>query len=425
MSFVFDFALVETALTPNVVVVAQKLIKELPSIVHDDTEANSSGEATSSSIAYAGGAGTLPQITSQQYGLLSEFKDKNVTKEESTSATVCCTQAVSSAPAVAAADMVLLSDIKDKDGPSKQQECTTTPTSGTGPDHGEPASASAMMTAEASNEDDSSEEHNMHGSGGDGPRTAVTAQDFRKNPGEIAFFKMLRSEFGKATRFFDMAQREYTIREERVREGMDIVKTPNGIMVNEKWSALAKSIYRLYKDLLLLETYAIMTYCSFSKILKKHDKVTGCVTRVAFMSNVVAKANFTNYPEVLEMIRRCEKMYEEVSDHLVREGKTGLLEDERLFINMISRLNAQALETPDAPIQQEGTSRRSPPCATASIAAVPGKPESFEMMRLRSIVESNDAASVSEDIEEDRAAIDGYKRKRAASAKEPSKRQQR
>lgn len=247
---------------------------------------------------------------------------------------------------------------------------------------------------------------------------SVATQDFRKNPGEIAFFKMLRSEFGKATRFFDMAQREYTIREERVREGMDIVKKPNSIMVNEKWSALAKSIYRLYKDLLLLETYAIMTYCSFSKILKKHDKVTGCVTRVAFMSNVVSKANFSNYPELLAMIRRCEKMYEEVSDHLVRQGKVGLLEDERLFINMISRLNAQALETSDAP-SLEGTARRSPVSA-ASIAAVPGKPESFEMARLRSIVESHDAesVSVSESQEDERA---GIKRKRAAT-KETSKR---
>ena len=110
-----------------------------------------------------------------------------------------------------------------------------------------------------------------------------------KSPGEIAFFKLLHAEFKKVTHFFDKAQQEFSIREERVREGMELMKKPNSIMVTEKWSTLAKSIYRLYKDLSLLETFAIMTYCSFSKILKKHDKVTGHQTRAAFMSNVVNK----------------------------------------------------------------------------------------------------------------------------------------
>lgn len=111
----------------------------------------------------------------------------------------------------------------------------------------------------------------------DDPESAVgqtggAREQLGKSPGEIAFFKLLHSEFKKATYFFDKAQAEFEIREERVREGMEIMKQPNSIMVNEKWSMLAKSIFKLYKDLLLLETYAIMAYCSFSKILKKHDK---------------------------------------------------------------------------------------------------------------------------------------------------------
>ena len=30
---------------------------------------------------------------------------------------------------------------------------------------------------------------------------------------------------------------------------------------------------RFYRDALMLENFAIMNYCAFSKILKKHDKV--------------------------------------------------------------------------------------------------------------------------------------------------------
>jgi SPX domain len=150
-----------------------------------------------------------------------------------------------------------------------------------------------------------------------------------KSPGEIAFFKLLHTEFKKASHFFDRATEEFTIREERVREGMEIMTRPNAIMVHEKWSLMAKSIYRLYKDLLLLETFAIMTYCSFSKILKKHDKVTGYDTKNAFMANIVNKANFTHYPKLLAMVGRCERLYEEVSLNLLREGKEALYEDER------------------------------------------------------------------------------------------------
>lgn len=171
------------------------------------------------------------------------------------------------------------------------------------------------------------------------------ATKMARRPGEVAFFRLLNSELRKAVHFFDKAQLEYEVREARVREGIDIMRKANSLMVTEKWSLMAKSLYRLYKDLLLLETYAIMTYCSFSKILKKHDKVTSLNTRIAFMKNVVNKANFTHYPKLLAMISRCENLYEEVSQSLIQEGKLGLYEDERLFINMIHRLNEQVLDT--------------------------------------------------------------------------------
>lgn len=209
----------------------------------------------------------------------------------------------------------------------------------------EEAAKPSAAVQDASSAMDEEEEEDKANVFGDGDKKV---DRIGKSPGEVAFFKLLHAEFNKATHFFDKAQQEFIIREERVREGMNIMKQPNSIMVNEKWSLLAKSLYRLYKDLLLLETFAIMTYCSFSKILKKHDKVTGYKTRSAFMTNVVNNANFTNYPVVLEMISRCEQLYEEVAEHLLKEGKENLYEDERLFINMIHRLNEQVLDTAES-----------------------------------------------------------------------------
>lgn len=217
-----------------------------------------------------------------------------------------------------------------------------------------------------------------------------------KSPGEVAFFKLLHSEFKKASHFFDRATEEFKIREERVREGMEIMRQPNSIMVNEKWALMAKSIYRLYKDLLLLETFAIMTYCSFSKILKKHDKVTGYDTRNAFMSNIVNKANFTHYPNLLSMITRCECFYEEVSTNLLREGKEGLYEDERLFINMISRLNEQVMDGSDSAkadgVATTSQTQRRVGCSrgvSTDIPAVSSSSMSPATSSLRTLVEEN------------------------------------
>lgn len=183
-------------------------------------------------------------------------------------------------------------------------------------------------------------------------QTMEVKEAMGKSPGEIKFFKLLHAELKKAIYFFERAEEEFIIREARVREGMEILKNTNTTMVatstTDRWSIIAKSFYRLYKDLLLLETFAIMTYCSFSKILKKHDKVTGYNTRCAFMNNVVNKANFAHYPRTLEMIQRTQALCEEATDVLSSEGRSDLYEDERLFINMIHQLNEQVISSEHA-----------------------------------------------------------------------------
>ncbi|GMH70573.1 hypothetical protein TrST_g14046 [Triparma strigata] len=178
------------------------------------------------------------------------------------------------------------------------------------------------------------------------PDTSQTSMS--KHPGEVAFFKLLHSELKKAQHFFERAQREFAIREERVKDAMEYCGKPGALMVQDRWSQLAKALYRFYKDLLLLENYAIMTFCSFSKILKKHDKNTGFTTREAFMTNVVSTANFSNYPVVVKMLENSQVLFQEVAAKLQLEGKGDLHRDERLFIDMIHRLNRQASE-----VQQE------------------------------------------------------------------------
>lgn len=223
-------------------------------------------------------------------------------------------------------------------------------------------------------------------------------EDMGKSPGEIAFFKFLHLELKKTVKFFGSAKKEFSIREQRVRDGMEIMRSSNSIMCADRWSTMAKSIYRLYKDVLLLELYAIMTYCSFSKILKKHDKTTGYSTRIAFMSNVVNKANFTSYPDLLAMISRCETLFEEVSQKLLIEGNSALCDDERLFLSMIHRFYGQITEKakeegdPNTHSREQVLNKRQAMTVNFSVQnKISGFPDSSKnASSLRSLVEENE-----------------------------------
>jgi hypothetical protein len=212
----------------------------------------------------------------------------------------------------------------------RQQGGNSSETSGNNPDmvvsfhqsddrQGPPSVSSSMPSSESS-----PASLNMNNNQYHPPNSYI--QSIRRRPGEVEFFKLLHSEFHKAVYFFDRAIDEFSIREERVLFGMNIIRHKERVQL---WTIFVKSVFRLYTDLLLLETFCIMTYCSFSKILKKHDKHTGFETKNAFMANVVNNANFTHYTTLQQMIDRCQEVYSEVSNRLEREGLDELHEDER------------------------------------------------------------------------------------------------
>lgn len=180
----------------------------------------------------------------------------------------------------------------------------------------------------------------------------------------------MHTELQKVDCFFQKAQAEVSIKFEIITEGMSITQGQTTSLVKDKWSTTAKSVFALYRDLLMLEIFCIMvsrkqdkclfvfctfgaytltlsshqqSFCAFSKALKKHDKITNHDTRAAFMNRVVSKAKFASYPALSEMIEKCEKIHKEVTDELIATGTQDLLEDERLFIETVRSLNAEAV----------------------------------------------------------------------------------
>lgn len=74
-----------------------------------------------------------------------------------------------------------------------------------------------------------------------------------------------------------------------------------------------KRCVALYKELLLLENFAVMNFCGISKILKKHDKWTGYATRHKFMHTILMKQPFATYVPLLQMIDRLEHIFMEAT----------------------------------------------------------------------------------------------------------------
>jgi hypothetical protein len=178
-------------------------------------------------------------------------------------------------------------------------------------------------------------------------RRQLSSQDvIGKHPAEVAFFCYLYSELQDSIRFFERTQEEYCIRVTRLDEGSDILPRHGSNRMED-----ARSAFKVFSDLLLLEQYAITTFCAFSKILKKHDKYTGRKTRNAFMT-MVSKANFNDTSRLQQMIRITKERHDEVSERLIQPGRPKLREDECLFLDMVSQLNGAIVVTPGAQVLQ-------------------------------------------------------------------------
>ena len=134
-------------------------------------------------------------------------------------------------------------------------------------------------------------------------------RDLSKSVKEVEFFKFLRSELKDCNDFFISSENLYKIRYERVLGGYTLLKQMRNNYDHLIWSRLLKASMILYRDLLLLKNFAIMNYCGFSKILKKHDKNTGFITKDAFMRNV---QNIAHYTYVNELLNQTERLFNDI-----------------------------------------------------------------------------------------------------------------
>jgi SPX domain protein involved in polyphosphate accumulation len=108
--------------------------------------------------------------------------------------------------------------------------------------------------------------------------TSKSTSQLEESQSEIEFFKVLKFETKKTSSYFTTLEQLYQIRHARMIDSYQLIRDnekQEGRFDRSCCTRLLSACVKFYKDVLLLENFAIMNYCGFSKILKKHDKLTG------------------------------------------------------------------------------------------------------------------------------------------------------
>ncbi|CAN0368271.1 unnamed protein product, partial [Ectocarpus sp. 8 AP-2014] len=183
------------------------------------------------------------------------------------------------------------------------------------------------------------------------PAKRSDPQAMARSAGEVEFYRLLRQELRKCSEFFTGVEGQLEVRQARVNEGWRQLLLPNVVVEGNPNKRLMAACVKLYKDLLLLENFAIMNYCGFSKILKKHDKLTGFRTRESFMKNVVKNAPFVLYPKVIKMLSAVEALFKNIESLPSASAEAGTrvpLREEQLFIDTMLTINTEAFRLQQA-----------------------------------------------------------------------------
>ena len=186
---------------------------------------------------------------------------------------------------------------------------------------------------------------------------------------ETEFFRMVQLELKKTREFYASTLAQDVIRLARLRESMTLLESDNQLLARQEgtWVSLMRACVNLYKDALKLETYCIVSWTGFSKIVKKHDKRTGFCCRQKFLLNVLSKQPFTHYPQLSRMLEELEEMYvhiQELRQGMQGEGAGGnqSLQDEVLFLEAMRGINREVSRVQRATAAEHAVEARSPCC---------------------------------------------------------------
>lgn len=167
-------------------------------------------------------------------------------------------------------------------------------------------------------------------------RKKHTKDQIKRFPSEVLFFRVMKQELCKCSKFYLSDEAQLSARLERLREGYQVVKASRDLG-KENHRALLKACTNLYTDLVKLENFAILNIVGISKILKKHDKVTGFLTRDGFMK-MAFSSSLAQHHNIRAMANGVEELYRVIFEALEGESKAKYTEEELLFVYAMQRI---------------------------------------------------------------------------------------
>ncbi|KAK8790916.1 hypothetical protein WA158_005547 [Blastocystis sp. Blastoise] len=127
------------------------------------------------------------------------------------------------------------------------------------------------------------------------------------------FFSELAKSLDKVDLFFNKTQSELY---NSVRDLAEKAEKLNTIPEEERdrqLDILIGECIRINGQLVLLEVFAHVNYCGFSKITKKHDKLTKFTTQLKFMKNKVNNKRFSDLVILTQLIKTVAEIYKSLS----------------------------------------------------------------------------------------------------------------
>ncbi|KAG9415602.1 hypothetical protein AC1031_009044 [Aphanomyces cochlioides] len=135
--------------------------------------------------------------------------------------------------------------------------------------------------------------------------------DLTQNQEEIDFFTELRDQLRKLACFYVAEEKRYLFRFQQLQSVLKEMKKKSEVDEIDAKRLMVACVH-FYGECIQLENYAVTNYQGFSKILKKHDKMTGHNTRTKYMRKMVNQSPFANYPQLISILDGTERMFTEI-----------------------------------------------------------------------------------------------------------------
>uniref|UniRef100_A0ACD5WSI2 Uncharacterized protein n=1 Tax=Avena sativa TaxID=4498 RepID=A0ACD5WSI2_AVESA len=170
-------------------------------------------------------------------------------------------------------------------------------------------------------------------------------------PSPAEFAALLDAEIEKINIFFIEQEEEFIIRHKELQEAIKGALARKAAVPEAaheaEVAAIRREIVNFHGEMVLLLNYSSVNYIGLAKILKKYDKRTGAVLRLAVIETVLAQPFFTAEAVTL-MVRECEAMMEAVFPTAPGEGQAAARRDrealaaaeQRIFRNTVAALLA-------------------------------------------------------------------------------------